>query len=140
MQSTPTSNCQDFDSPKSMPTKEMADECNNCSSNNVQSESGVEHEEEDGGVKSGIVKTLYEELGEMNRAKERFAGGNIDFPVETHMHNKAERDAEKVPSAAKLKISNKSQHHEGLKTAEAKIKDFGGGRVRILKRGELLDS
>jgi hypothetical protein len=122
-----------------MPTKEMADGCNNCSSNNVQSKSGVEHEERDGGVKIGIVKTLYEELGEMNRAKERFADGNIDFPVETHMHNKAERDVEETPSAAKLEFNNKSQRHEGLKTAEAKVMGFGSGRVRILKRGELLD-
>jgi hypothetical protein len=123
-----------------MPTKKMADYCNNCSSNNVQRESDVEHEEEDGGVKIGIVKTLYEELGEMNRAKERVAGRNVDFLGETHMHDKAERDAEKVSSAEKLKFNNKSQYHEGLKTAEAKVKDFGGGRVRILKRGELLDS
>jgi hypothetical protein len=140
MQSAPTSNCQDFGSPKSMPTKEMADDCNNCSSHNVQNESGGEHEEEDGGVKIGIVKTLYEELGEMKRAKERVGGGNVDFPRETHMHDKAEKDAEKVPSAAKLKISKKGQHQEELKVVEANINGFGGGRVRILKRGEMLDS
>jgi hypothetical protein len=140
MPSTPTSNCQDFGSPKSMPTKKMADDCNQCSSNNVQSESSVDHGEEDGGVKIGIVKTLYEELGEMNPAERRAVGGNVDFLRETHMHDKAEKDAEEAPSAVKPKFNNKSQHHEGLKTAEARFKDFGGCRVRILKRGELLDS
>jgi hypothetical protein len=120
-----------------MSTKEMADDC---SSNNVKHESSVEHEEEDGGVKIGIVKTFYEELRERNQAKEMVAGGNVDFHREAHMHDKAEGDSKKVPTAAKLESKIKSQHHKGLKTAEAKVEDSGGSRIRILKRGELLDS
>jgi hypothetical protein len=108
----------------------MADDC---SSNNVQSESGVKHEEEEGGVKIGIVKTLYEELEEMNLAKELAVGSNVSSTGKAHMHDKASTHAK--DAKLKFKFKKENQPHE----AEAKVKACGISRVRILKRGELID-
>jgi hypothetical protein len=119
-----------------MPTKEVADDC---SSNNVQSKSGVEHEEEDGGVKIGIVKTLYEELAEIQLAKEMTEGGNIATIKEVHMHKKSDIDTKKGTDEGKLKFDNKKQGQEALDGAKGKGMVFGNSGVRILKRGEVID-
>jgi hypothetical protein len=117
----------------------MADDCNNCASINDKPKSRVEHEEESGGVKTGNVKTLYEELADIQLANERTEDGNIATIKEVRMHNKAEINARKGTDEGKLKSDNKKQGHEALEGANGKLMVFGIGGVRILKRGEVID-